>query len=133
MGPRLTRLPQWRARLEAAIAVIRPFRWGESDCCLMAADLIRAMTGCDLAAAVRGKYHCAREALSILGAQGVAGIATEHLGQPILATLARDGDVCLVHMPRPMLGVCVGSRIVLQGAVGAEYVPLDRAVCAWRV
>jgi len=51
----VSRPPDWPERLLAALAAARdrPFRWGEHDCCLFAADLIEAVTGVDPAAAFR--------------------------------------------------------------------------------
>lgn len=65
--PRLVRRPDWPERFYEALRARRrlPFRWGQTDCCLTAADLILAMTGVDLAAGLRGTYESAEEAQAV--------------------------------------------------------------------
>lgn len=129
MGPRLS---DWRSRLDAVLRDPRPFAWGASDCCLFAARCVEAMTGVDLAAPYA--YGDAREAAVLLEQHGgVEGIATASLGAPKGALFAFPGDIVLVEAPRPMLGVCVGHRVAVQGSVGIEYVPLSSARKAWGV
>lgn len=50
------RFPDWRERFAAFITLrrARPFDWGESDCCLFAADGARELVGEDFAAPLRG-------------------------------------------------------------------------------
>src|ERR1700691_1270088 len=55
----MTRFHNWPELLAAHIISSREakFRWGHFDCALFAAGAIHAMTGTDLAADFRGKYH----------------------------------------------------------------------------
>src|SRR6185437_11886108 len=56
----LTRTKHWATRELHRFLLSRaqvPFAWGVNDCCLFPADAIHAMTGVDIAAGFRGKYH----------------------------------------------------------------------------
>lgn len=64
---------------------------------------------------------------------GVSGLATKHFGQPKPALCARHGDVVLVEQPKPMLGICIGHRIAIQGRNGVEYVGLSSSLAAWSI
>lgn len=47
-----------------------PFRWGASDCCLFPSDWIRARTGIDAAAPLRGRYGTAFGAFRHIAKRG---------------------------------------------------------------
>lgn len=51
----------------------------------------------------------------------------------IRPSLARRGDVVLVTLPRPCLGVCVGREIALVGESGLFKEPMAKALIAWSV
>lgn len=114
-----------------------PFKWGENDCCLFAADAVQAQIGRDLAIAWRGKYDDELSAeVLILAFGGVAKIATEALGIALpFVTIAQRGDVVLFESGKgAALGICVGDKfaaIRLQGGIG--YFSMRHAVTAWRV
>jgi len=140
MPVKLTRVEGWPAKLSAAIEAgrTRPFRWGQHDCALFACACIEAITGVDLGAQVRGRYHCADEAEAIMeavyGVPDVGGVADSLLGEPVPVTLARRGDVVLLDITHgPALGVCVGAVAAGAGPEGLVYVPMQRWLRAWRV
>ena len=60
----MNRRPDWNAALRGYIDGCRakPFVWGRFDCALFAADAVRAMTGANIAADLRGRYTSARTA-----------------------------------------------------------------------
>ncbi len=127
-------------RLEAAIEGARatPFAWGESDCCLFAADCVKAITGIDLAAAYRGQYQSRRGAFSALkriGNGGVEAAARAALSDPLSSPyLAKRGDVVLMTQKEgPALGICVGERCAYKGPSGVVFHPLSSVQAAWRV
>lgn len=135
---RLTRLPDWEARLNALIESRRhaPFQWGLHDCCLFAADAVCAMTTVDVAAAYRGTYHSGAEAVRILHrARGVRMLVTTQLGQPIDPRIAGRGDVvvALGHESQEALGICLGSVYVLPGLRHLLFRSMDEARAAWAV
>lgn len=133
----IARLPDWRLHFDALISarMHQPFAWGVNDCALFAADAVKAITGVDLAAGLRG--HCtARQALRTIRRNGdLFGIACRALGAASGVHNAREGDVLLVGMgKRTALGVMLdGGMLVGPGATGLCSAPLTDALCAWRV
>lgn len=110
----------------------RPFKWGESDCCLFAADVVKELTGTDYAAAFRG-YDSRNGAVTALrGFSSLKDAITSVLGEPKAPEFAMRGDVVLIkNMNRHIAGVCVDQRAACQGKDGVVY--LDGFVCAWSV
>lgn len=111
-----------------------PFKWGENDCCLFACDAVLAMTGRDYSTGFRGEYDNEVGALKVVKkAGGIRAIATAALGAEIKPLTAQRGDIVMLEIPRPTLGVCVGDRVAATGENGLEYRSLSTATCAWRV
>jgi hypothetical protein len=133
----MNRLPDWPQRLEAAVeaARLQPFRWGQHDCALWAADVTLQITGVDYAQDFRGRYRTQRQALAIIARRGgLAAIATKALGYPVRITQARRGDVCLVCRDSgPSLGICIGDRAAFTGPQGLALLPLLECEQAWHV
>jgi len=97
------RNPDWLPRLEAAVARARalPFAWGRHDCCLFPCDVVRAMTGVDLARGWRGRYRSLLGARRMLRRRGglkalAEGVARRHGLAEIPPATARRGDVVLL-------------------------------------
>ena len=114
-----------------------PFVWGENDCCVFAADAVRAQTGRDPMSTWRGSYgdELGAETL-LLAAGGVARMATEELDIPLpRVTTAQRGDVVLFESGNgPALGVCVGANFAaVRPAGGLGYFSMRHAVTAWRI
>jgi hypothetical protein len=155
----MLRRPDWPERLNAYVAAPVRFAWGEADCCLWACGGVAAMTGIDPAAWFRGRYRDQPGAEAALRAfAGVASLGgnPDNAGQAglILAVrkLARQfgknevpplqaqrGDLVLCE-GREMaaarldaLGLCVGPQAVVLTPSGRRFVPLRRAVAAWRI
>lgn len=116
-----------------------PFKWGVHDCCTFAADAVRAMTGHDLAADVRG-YNSAIEAVKIMAEEG--GLESmierrlEEAGCKALVTprKAQRGDIAaIVTSAQTAVGVCVGRMVAFTGKDGLVYYPLKDCKRAWRI
>lgn len=133
----MQRLPDWPTRLAAFIEARREraFSWGDSDCCLFVCDGIEAMTGTDPGERWRGLYQSERGARRVLrDNDGVSGLATLILGQPVPPALAGRGDVVLIDTPAgEALALCVGNTIAAQGGSGIEFHPNNAAKAAWKV
>lgn len=131
------RLPDWRARLAAVVAAAhrQPFVWGRHDCCLWAADAVRAVTGQDPAHDLRGRYDTANAALQAL--RGIGGLrgAGARMGAPLAGPLlAQDGDIGLVHDGRrPMLAVSVSGLWLCAATPGLHPLPMAAASAVWGV
>lgn len=136
------RLENWPGLLEEFIeqSLHAPFEWGARDCCLFAADAVRAMTGEDYAAEFRGRYRSARSAQQVLAAfGGVSGIVERTGFEEIAPLMAQRGDVVLVNTEAgDALGVVgMDGRVVCQGPDGLTFLNPDSfgfgASRAWRV
>jgi len=138
----MDRREDWPERLTALIDLRRatPFAWGVQDCVTFAAAAIEAMTGADpLADLTRwNSREQAIQAISSLGSD-LSHAVMARLGEPIMPTLARRGDLLLVETDVPgwpggqALGVCIGAHAVAPGPVGLEWVNMDRWRAAWRI
>ncbi len=131
---KLDRLVDWEQRLFQLIDSRRrhPFAWGKQDCCLFAADAVLQMTGVDLAASYRGRYHNAATALKL----GAVAELIDKTGLPRMrnVNLARRGDMMLLALTqRETVGVCVGGQIAAPGVDGLVFVPVNKAIAGWRI
>jgi len=91
----------------------RPFVWGECDCCLFAADWIKARTGIDPAAALRGAYASEFEAKDVMhrtGTQTFSDFVCLHMTLADVAETVdpQEGDVGILRVP--VHGETVGIR-----------------------
>ena len=131
------------ADLSAAIAAAegRAMVWGRDDCCLWVADIVRARTGLDGAAAFRGRYrsrHGAAKALKAVHGGGlieaITAIAAQ-FGWPVIdADAAADGDIAIIDTTLgPALAIMSGDYWIGRIDGGVSATPRDLAVKAWRV
>lgn len=111
-----------------------PFKWGENDCCLFAANAILAMGGDDVAKDVRGRYTTAigaRRIMKNLGAANVVELLTQRLGEPdgklmrgsIVAVKSLDGD--------PVAGVFYHKPWALTVTDGLQGMPHESIIASW--
>lgn len=110
--------------------MLRPFVWGECDCCLAVCNVLRDMDWPDPAAAYRGRYSDEAGAREIMGGTvlAVAKRETARLGWPeIEPDAAQDGDVGVV---RESLAIRRGRRWYLKSERG--MISTSRADRAWR-
>lgn len=133
----IQRCPDWRLQLDALLHARHkmPFLWGVNDCALFAADCVKVMVGCDLAAPWRG-YSTARQAAIRMKVNGgLHAMATRALGAPIDPVHAAPGDVVLVQLAssRPALGLCTGKHVIGPSSIGLVAVEMACALHAWRV
>lgn len=129
-------VPTWSAALDAFIRsrLPMPFSWGHNDCCLFAADAVQAMTGQDLAAAERGTYATASEALELVQRLGGLQAIADRAGQRVPPLTAQRGDIGLVSVNgRDLLAVCLGPYWVAPTGGGLAPIALADARMAWRV
>lgn len=140
MGSRMRRKQRWPSILAEQIEAARdkPFAWGSHDCALWAADVVRAMTGEDIAAAYRGAYddeRSAREAMLRIDGGGLRAIGNRAFGPALNnVAMAQRGDVALVDVDgREAAGIVAGPRVAVPGPDGLQFAPLDSIVAAWAV
>lgn len=112
---------------------LRPFVWGEHDCCLFAARWVEVLTGRDMRMPA---YDSADTAVRALAAEGgMQAAVTARLGEPLDNPLmAQRGDVALLNLGgRLTLGVVVYGGVMAPGADHLMQVPASEIRGAWRV
>lgn len=139
----MTRHGNWAALLTTFIEERRfmPFAWGRNDCCLFAADWVKACTGCDPAVELRGKYSTALGAARILrdlgGVRGVIQSLGEPMGLERLKSVQdQRGDLVVADTGNgESIGICIGAHAAFVGASGLLFAPFDfkKAAHCWRV
>ncbi len=147
MGTRVAvnRFKDWELRLTRFMASASQmrFKWGAHDCCLFAADGVKAITGVDPALPFRGTYTGSRGAHKIVNQYGggtvgelVAKVLEDGGFSEIDPLRAMAGDVVLVTGTAvgPAVGICVGSRVVVpRRGLGLERFELITGLRAWRI
>lgn len=139
------RKPDWPTRLHGFLESRRrtPFAWGTNDCCLFVADGVLAMTGVDIAASFRGKYHDETSCTALLAGMGYASISAMLAPElaswqlaPIRPSFAQRGDIVAYDMegePALALVSLDGGYARGVGERGLSVLPTLQAVKAWRV
>lgn len=146
MGANLTdsparRLPDWPERLTEALDRRRNaiFQWGYHDCASFMVAMVHAMTGRSI---WDRSYSTPRESREILRAAGGLRAAIEETAachgwsvriEP--QSRAQRGDVVLAldENCAECLGVCVGDRVAVAGAIGVVFLPADQVAAAWEI
>lgn len=134
----LARREGWEARLAVLIEARRhaPFKWGQHDCGLFAADAIEAVCGVDVAATLRG-YHSAVGAARSLARHGLGdvGDVAVALGLPERQPIdARRGDVVSFRTELGVtLGVVLGERFAAPAEKRLAFYSVLHAARAWRI
>lgn len=117
--------PELAAFLRAAAS--EPFRFGEWDCAMTLANWVRAETGIDPGADLRGRYDSPRGWMRLAVADGgLPGL----MGRVMLAaglmavTDPQDGDVAVLDVPGlgPSGAIRSGSRWVMKDTRGLAAV-----------
>jgi cell wall-associated NlpC family hydrolase len=142
----LTRKSDWHIHLDKFLLAHgkTPFRYGEMDCSLFVFDAVHAMTGTDLAAPYRGRYHSRKQALALAkqhtGKASLRALLTAVLDPlpavPVL--LAQRGDIVLVRRGKHDVSIAIVSldgRTILAASNTEGFVrlPLALGIRAWRV
>lgn len=133
----MKRLADWPSRLEAVItaARVKAFDWRTHNCATFAADCVEAVTGerlherfAKLHKTKRGAAEFSKDAAK-LRAEVSMRLDTE-----VVRSFAQRGDVVLVQRgDTSVLAVCAGRQAVCLGPLGVVLLPMEDAVCAWRI
>lgn len=116
-----------------------PFAWGRNDCCLFAADWVKAATGEDLAEFFRGRYKTALGATRFLerkgGVRGLMRLIAEPSGMlQVNGLQCQRGDLVIADTGNgESIGICIGSHAAFVGKNGLLFAPFDfqRAAHCW--
>lgn len=136
LDPSQVQVPQWQRQFDALVAerMRTPFCWGQHDCCLWAADAVKAQTGVDHAAGYRGTYFTELQAARLLRELGGLAELAGRVGPERAPLTAQTGDVGLVFDgSRELLGICVGAHWLVPATYGLAALPLSAARRAWSV
>lgn len=107
--------------------ILRPFVYGESDCCQFAAACIEHQTGENPARGI--EYSNEEQARALIRAHGgLCGLVSHFLGDPV--EVPQDGYIALVRRPT-LLGVVYRGRIVARTPGDINDIPLERAERFW--
>ncbi len=128
---------------EIDAAAKRLFKWGSKhDCCMMAAGVVLAMTGIDLARGLRG-YGTAKGAYRVLRQRGAGNLSktltvvTRRGGfKPVNPNFAQRGDLVMARImtedgPQDAAGICLGAEAAF-ASDGLEFLPMAKVKRAWR-
>lgn len=109
-----------------------PFKWGENDCCLFAANAILAMGGHDVAKDVRGRYKTAlgaRRIMKSVGANSLVELLTQRLGEAD-GKLVRGAIVVIESEGEQVAGVFYHKPWALTES-GLGCMPLESVIQSW--
>lgn len=134
----------WEKALNAEVeaALTRQFEWGHFDCCLFAADCVRAITGTDIAAGYRSTYESRSGAFELVEREGgleamIDRVCAEHGLEARRPELAQRGDVVIlagVDGFTVTAGVCLGTKAAVPAPErGLSFVPMVSALRVWHV
>lgn len=116
---------------------LRPFVWGKSDCCITAAQIVRAVTGRWFFAGF--EYSTEEEAKKIVDKYGSLGTLVDALevGASVPGPMVLDGDPLLLDLPGvgETLGFRMGDRAIYRTQRGFMSISIlsDRVVRGWQV
>lgn len=138
MGSTL-KVSNWAGKLFDFIAKRKrtPFEWGENDCALFVGDAVFVTTDVDFADVFRGRYTTAIGSVRALKAEGVetaSEFVTKVLGEPVVPSLVRRGDVVEYEAEEGIaLGICIGGMITSPGKDGLVFLPMKSVTQGWRI
>jgi hypothetical protein len=136
------RHPQWEQRLHAVVEanLDRPYAWGQHDCLIFPANVVKAVTGKDHARGHRGKYNSLATAYRHLQEMGFTSPAAllDSLFERKPVGFAQRGDLVLCKTESgDNPGVCMGDFALVVGQQGERegLIRVPRALWleAWAV
>ena len=130
------RRADWQLRLAAFVQTRArmPFEWGHNDCGLFTVAAVRAMTGVDAAAHLRGYTTALGAARVVERAGGMRQLAIEAWGEPVPPALASVGDpVLMLNQGRELLAICNGTTAIGVGPDGLAVMSMTDALAAWKI
>jgi hypothetical protein len=135
------RLPKWESLFAdwVEFAQRTPFKWGENDCALHAANCVLAITGSDPGEDFRGKYKTeigAGRALLERGFKSLEEVGDDRLGPRVSINHARRGDIILgeLNTGTTML-VCLGGELLAATKYGGQVLQRSEVnhKAIWRI
>lgn len=113
-----------------------PFEWSASDCFTLCMDAVKALTGDDPWASLRGKYDSELSSAKVLVRLkcGNVGDLFSKRFESVHQAFARRGDIGIVEQNGERVGVVVlGDRVIGKHQSGGLRIPRDRLVQSFKV
>lgn len=116
----------------------RPWDWGKTDCCMFYANVVKQVTGQDLAKKYRGKYKTELGAARLIKKFGsIEGLLSDIFGPPVspCQRFASVLDPVIAEFAgRECVGVCIGWRAAFLAEDGILItLPLEDCKMNWKV
>lgn len=115
----------------------KPFKWGEHDCCMLAARWLELNGAADLAAEFRGKYSCELGALRVIRQAGFVSLLAllqAKLGDSVAPLLLQRGAVVLLDTPEgDVVGLYQGHDCFALAQTGLVSYPKANIKMGWNV
>jgi len=141
------RVKDWQKKLsdQIKLAKDKEFKRGEHDCLIWTANVVRDITGEDIASFFRGEYDTYKEGLELCREYCGEGAGLKEILEKMMrehefeeidnVSFAQRGDVALVHSGQEGVtcGICCNHQIYTLGPDDVfAKVPLDKAIKVWR-
>lgn len=129
------RYKDWPIKLNAYFTSVKdtPFEYGIHDCCIFAADAVKAITGDDYMEEFRGIYFNkteSREVLKGIGAGTLLRTLKNKFGKPVHGASGQRGDVAWFQ---GSCGIVIGPDAVFLTKDGYGFAPINKIKWAFRV
>lgn len=113
------------------------FVWGVSDCSLVLADYVLAVTGKDGAAHLRGRYHDRESCSALTGLdRGLSWVVADCASRASLerADSPCRGDIGVLDLRGiEVAGLCLGERWAVKSPDGVLFLRRPRLIAAWAI
>lgn len=131
------RFEDWAERLAMFLDQQHVFEWVTCNCVLFTANAVKVQTGVDYAVEYRHlktKQGMMRKLVRDYNGD-VIKAATDKLGEPIVITMAKRGDVVSAIVDDfSALGICLGKESVFMAeGQGYVYIPTLKCDEAWPI
>lgn len=137
----MIRLDDWDERLAGVLErhAALPGAWGVSDCWIMAADAIEAMTGAPFMPKLRG-YDSEKAGYRLFARHRFKTVleAFQSVLEPVAPLQAMRGDIAIVSGPNgPSCGVVtmagIAVKTIYESGAMIRHLPITDACAAFRV
>lgn len=110
----------------------KPFSYGELDCCLFVAEVVKEITGVDYSESFIGKYNSDDEASKIIESYGsIKNLVSSILGEP--QDWDMNGSPTLLELPSigETLGIYIDSKVLVKCESGTVFFPMRFVIARW--
>jgi Domain of unknown function (DUF6950) len=135
----MARLPDWERRFAEVVEKHRelPFKWGKSDCFILATDAVDALIGYIPSLMQVGAYSTEAGAYRLILAKGYSDLGSgfADIFEEVEPAYANRGDLVTVLADEDKEGaaVCIGASLLGKGREGLTFVSRSRIKRAFKV